>query len=127
METIKPYPLHERCALFAKDVRLLLRRIPLSVASAEDGKQLVRSSGSIGANYLEANDSLGKKDILFRFRISRKEAKESLFWLKLIDVGNDTGMENERRRLCDEAVVLGRILSSIIIKIESRARRNPIY
>ena len=127
MEIIKPYPLHERCALFAKDVRLLLCRIPLSVASAEGGKQLVRSSGSIGANYLEANDSLSKKDILFRFRISRKEAKESLFWLRLIDVGNDAGMENERRRLCDEAVELGRILSAIIIKIESRARRNPIY
>jgi len=120
MESIKPYPLHERCALFAKDIRVLLRILPHSIASIEDGKQLIRSSGSIGANYLEANDSLGKKDILFRFRISRKEAKESLFWLKLIDVGNDAGMENERRRLCGEAVELGRILSAIIKKIESR-------
>jgi four helix bundle protein len=119
MEAIKPYPLHERCALFAKDVRVFLRNIPFNIASIEDGKQLVRSSGSIGANYLEANDSLGKKDILFRFRISRKEAKESLFWLKLIDVGNDAKVESDRRRLCNEVIELAKILSAIIKKIES--------
>jgi four helix bundle protein len=84
MDKKHPYDLHERTALFAKDVRVLLRKIPMTLSLVEDSKQLIRSSGSVGANYLEANESLGKKDLLFRFRISRKEAKESAFWIQLI-------------------------------------------
>ena len=120
MEQQHPYDLHERTALFAKDIRILLRKIPRSLSSIEDGKQLIRSSGSIGANYLESNEGLGKKDILFRFRISRKEAKESSYWLKLIDPGPSIELENERLRLYKEVNELIKILSSIINKIESR-------
>ena len=46
-------------------------------ANVEDGKQLIRSSGSVGANYIEANEKLGDKDFVFRLKIARKEAKES--------------------------------------------------
>ncbi len=113
-----PYNLHERTALFARDVRILLRRLPRSIVTIEDIKQLTRSSGSIGANYLEANDGLGAKDTLFRFRISRKEAKESAFWLQLIDVGQSSELERERSRLHNESNQLVRILSAIINKIE---------
>ena len=120
MEHPHPYDLHERTTLFAKDVRILLRKIPRSLASIEDGKQLIRSSGSVGANYLESNESLGNKDILFRFKISRKEAKESSYWLQLIDPGPNTELENERLRLYKEANELIKILSAIIKKIESR-------
>jgi len=120
MDKIHPYDLHERTALFAKDVRILLRKIPPTLALVEDGKQLIRSSGSIGANYLEANESLGRKDLLFRFRISRKEAKESAFWIQLIDTGQNKELENERLRLYKEANELIKILSVIIKKIESR-------
>jgi len=58
--------------------------LPKTIANIEDGKQLIKSSGSTGANYREANESLSKKDFLMRIKISRKEAKESAYWLRLI-------------------------------------------
>ncbi|WP_244307403.1 four helix bundle protein [Flavobacterium fluviatile] len=57
----------------------------LKLSNIEDGKQLIRSSGSIGANYIEANEKLGDKDLIFRLKIARKEAKESKFWLQLLN------------------------------------------
>jgi S23 ribosomal protein. len=115
-----PYNLHERSALFAKDVRILMNKIPRTLASFEDGKQLIRSSGSVGANYLEANECLGYKDQLYRFKISRKEAKESAYWLQLLVTDQNTNLEKERLRLHQEAIELIKIISTIINKIGSR-------
>lgn len=115
-----PYDLHERTTIFARNVRILLRKIPVTISSIEDGKQLIRLSGSVGANYLEGNESLGGKDLIYRFKIARKEAKESSFWLQLIDTGLNIDLEKERLRLCEEAIELIKILSSIINKIGSR-------
>jgi len=84
IQKTKQYDLEERTFLFAKEVRLFVKELPKTISNTEDGKQLVRSSGSVGANYIEANESLSKKDFLMRIKISRKEAKESRFWLKLI-------------------------------------------
>ncbi len=72
----KKYDLEDRTFLFAKNVRILLRKLPNTVIIKEDIRQLVRASGSIGSNYIEANESLGKKDFLMKIKISRKEAKE---------------------------------------------------
>ena len=58
----KPYDLEERTFQFAKDVRNFVKTLPKNVANIDDTKQLVRASGSVGANYIEANESLGKKD-----------------------------------------------------------------
>ncbi len=85
----KPYDLEERTFLFAKDVRLFVKTVSKSIANIEDIKQVVRSSGSIGANYIEANEAFSKKDFRFRVKISRKEAKESVYWLRLINETND--------------------------------------
>lgn len=70
--------------MFAKECRLYIRSLPKTTINIEDGKQLIRSSGSVGANYIEANEKLGDKDLVFRLKISRKEAKESKFWLRLL-------------------------------------------
>ena len=60
------------------------------------GKQLIRAATSVGANYIEANEALGKKDFLMRIRICRKEAKECGYWLKLVEVNHpDLGKERE--------------------------------
>src|SRR4051794_12585937 len=83
----KVYDLEERTFLFAKAVRALVKKLPRTIGNIEDARQLVRSSGSVGANYIEANESLGKKDFLMHIKISRKEAKESRYWLRLIDTG----------------------------------------
>ena len=59
-------------------------KIPKNLPNTEISKQLVRSAGSVGANYIEANEALSKKDFLMRAKISRKEAKESCYWIKLL-------------------------------------------
>ena len=86
----------------------------------EDGKQVVGSSGSVGANYIEANESLGEKDFLMRLRICRKEAKESAYWLRLLDLDDTQNLDPDRERLRDEAVQLTRIFGSMITKAEAK-------
>ena len=73
----KQYDLEDRTLEFARNVRVLVKKLDKTLTNIEDGKQLVRSSGSVGANYIEANESLSKKDFMMRIKISRKEAKEA--------------------------------------------------
>ncbi len=76
-ENSKQYDLEDRTLKFAKNVRALVKKLRKTVGNIEDGKQLVRSSGSVGANYIEANEALSKKDFILRIKICRKESKES--------------------------------------------------
>ena len=110
------YDLEERTFQFAKNVRLFVKTLPKTIVNIEDGKQLVKASGSVGANYIEANESLGKKDFLMRIRISRKEAKESAYWLRLINETNELKNSNDARTLMQEANELKKIFSSILEK-----------
>src|ERR1700704_2457874 len=103
------YDLEERTFRFAVSVRRFLKRIPRTLCNLEDGKQLVRSSGSVGANYIEANESLGDKDFLLHIKISRKEAKESHYWLRLLDLETKPELEAERSQFLKEADELMRI------------------
>ena len=113
--TPRKFDLEERSFLFAKNVRLFVKNLSRSITNIEDIKQLVRASGSIGANYIEANESLGKKDFLLRIRIARKEAKESKYWLRLIET-NSREQEKQRTVLEQEATELMMILSAIMRK-----------
>ncbi|MDD2786175.1 MAG: four helix bundle protein [Patescibacteria group bacterium] len=79
----------------------------------------MRSAGSIGANYREANDSLGQKDFLFRLRIARKEAKETVYWLNLLAEAN-SDKRNSIANEIKEAGELKLILSSIITKLQNK-------
>ncbi len=116
----KIYDLEERTFQFALKVRFFIKKLPRNVNNIEDGKQLVRSSGSVGANYIEANDSLGEKDKLMKVRICRKEAKESKFWLRLVDTENNEILELERIKLIQEShelmLIFGSILKSLTKK-----------
>ncbi len=85
------------------------------MANIEDGKQVVRSSGSVGANYIEANESLSKKDFALRSKICRKEAKETAYWLKLLEV-TDGHTEKEQKDLVQEATELMKIFGAILQK-----------
>lgn len=114
----KPKDLEERTAVFAEDVRSFVRLLPRTVANTEDVKQLVRASGSVAANCIEANEALGSKDRVMRFRISRKEAKECQLWLRLVNVDGRVGVDTERNGLRQEALELKLILTSIIKKLE---------
>ncbi len=116
MQNKKLYDLEERTLAFANRVRTFIKQLTKTIANIEDGKQLARSSGSIGANYIEANEALSKKDFVMRIKICRKEAKESRYWLQLIDITNNKDMDNERVLLMKEATELMMILSAIMRK-----------
>ena len=112
----KQYDLEDRTLEFAKNVRVLVKKLNKSIANIEDGKQVVRSSGSVGANYIEANESLSKKDFIMRIKISRKEAKESRYWLRLIDINQNNDLESKRKVLIEEATELMKIFGAILQK-----------
>jgi four helix bundle protein len=116
-ENSKQYDLEERTFLFAKRVRDFVRRLPKDIANVEDSRQLVNASGSVGANYIEANEALSKKDFVMRIKISRKEAKESRYWLRLLHI-TDEILEHERSFLMNEATELMNIFGAILRKSE---------
>jgi four helix bundle protein len=112
----KRYDLEDRTHLFAKRVRAWVKRLPRLVWTIDDIRQVVRSSGSVAANYIEANESLGDKDFLLRIRIARKESKETRLWLNLIDKTEAPDLEAERADLIQEATELMNIFGAIIRK-----------
>jgi len=118
VQNSKHYDLEDRTLEFARRVRSLIRKIDRTLSNVEDGKQLIRSSGSVGANYIEANEALSKKDFLMRVKICRKEAKESRYWLKLMHIDNKKELEQERNALENEACELTHIFGAIVTKSE---------
>jgi len=109
------YDLEERAFQFAKSIRLLVKQLPKTLSNREDAK-LLRCSASIGANYIEANEALSKKDFLYRIKIARKEAKESIFFLRLLEVNANQDLQKTQTMLIDEATQLMKILGSILTK-----------
>ena len=115
-ENSRLYDLEDRTALFAKQSRALVKKLQRTIGNLEDAKQFIRASGSVGANYIEANDAIGKKDFVMKVKICRREAKESGYWLGLLDV--DSNLEPERQRLVVEAKELIKIFGAIVRKCE---------
>ena len=110
------YKLDKRTFMFAQKVRNYVDKLPRKLTNNEIGKQLIRSAGSVGANYIEANEALSKKDFSMRIKICRKEAKESRYWLRLVDTGGNSELEKEREALENEARELTHIFGSIVTK-----------
>lgn len=111
------YDLEERTFQFAKKVRIWTKSLPENSGTIEDSKQLIRSSGSVGANYIETNESLSKKDFAFRVKICLKEAKESVYWIRLIIESNENLLDRTTgESLLQEAIELKKIFSAILIK-----------
>lgn len=111
----KQYDLEDRTLSFARHALKICQKIPRSPASTPIINQLVRSSSSVGANYREANEALSRKDFIHKMRISRKECKESTYWLELaLDAG--PALEPDLRELIRESRELRNILTAIINK-----------
>ena len=117
-ENSKQYDLEGRTEAFAKRCRDLIRRLPRTITNIEDAKQLTRASGSVAANYIEANESLSKKDFRVRVKICRKESKESRLFLRLICTDGKSGLEEERVALVQEATELMNIFGAILRNTE---------
>ena len=112
----KRFDLDERTQKFAMDVRVLLKRLMKTMSNIEDSKQLIRSSGSVAANYIEACEALSRKDFIYRIKICRKEVKESILFLHLLDFNNNSSHEEEKEYLIREGTELMKIFGSIITK-----------
>ena len=115
------HPLEERCHQFGKGTRRFCRKIKKDLVNFEDIKQLVRASGSVGANYIEANENVGKGDLKYRLKVCRKESKECIHFLGLVELFEDKELEKERNELIDEATQLKKIFSSMIKKLDSNS------
>jgi len=110
------YDLEDRTFKFANEVRKFVKEFPRNISNIEDIKQLVRSSGSVGANYIEANESLSKRDFKHRIKICRKESKESAYWLKILITNNNEQFRKRGMELYNEVIELKKIFSSILNK-----------
>ena len=112
----KPRDLEDRTFLFAESVRAFVKQLPRTISNTEDVRQLVRASGSVAANWIEADEALSKKDFLMRAKICRKEVKESRLFLRLVDTGLTKRSVASRDALASEACELTLIFASIISK-----------
>ncbi|MCL4364234.1 four helix bundle protein [Patescibacteria group bacterium] len=110
------YDLEERTKNFSLRVIDICRRLPINIINRKLIDQLVRSASSIGANYREANESDTKKDFKNKIRISKKEARETIYWLELL-INNNRSFEKEIFTLLDESRQLMKILASIYLKV----------
>jgi four helix bundle protein len=113
----KQYDLEDRTVEFAKANRVFVKRLPRTIGNLEDAKQFIRASGSIGANYIEANEAIGKKDFLMKIKTCRREAKESGYWARLLEC--DGELEATRAKLLAEACELTNIFGAIVRKSEA--------
>ncbi len=117
------YDLEERTFLFAKNVSLYCKKLPKTISNREYVKQLIRASGSVGANYIESNEALSDKDFVYRVKICRKESKESVYWLRLIHETNPEQFKEGTKTLFMEASELTKIFSSIVSD-KSKSNQN---
>jgi four helix bundle protein len=113
----KVYDLERRTFLFTKKVIEYIKELPRGMTNSEISKQLMRSAASIGANYIEANEALSRKDFLMRVKICRKEAKESIYWLELSSPLKIK--EDEKIKLVCECTELMKIFAAIIHKVNT--------
>ena len=117
----KRYDLEERTMKFSRQIFGFVATLRHSIVNLEVIKQVIRSAGSVGANYIEANESLSKKDFAMRIKICRKEARETRYWLQLIETDGDEAT-NMRLSLIKETTELTRIFSSIIEKVSPTSK-----
>ncbi|OVE78262.1 hypothetical protein BVX98_00910 [bacterium F11] len=120
MERKKEYNLDERTFLFAQNVRNLISHIQIHPSFPDDKNQVIRASGSVGANYIEANEGLSTRDFIMRIKICRKEAKESHYWLRLMRNCIKEEEKPKADKLIQESLELAKIFGAIVKKCEGR-------
>lgn len=121
----KRFDIKERALFLAIRTAQIIKDIPKNIISVEFCKQLIRSSSSIGANLEEADGTLSKKDFINKLGISRRESRETKYWLKLIKLSNlvaDPKKTQEIDFLIQEAQEITLILSTIINKVRDKCQ-----
>ena len=111
------FDLEMRMTVFAKNMRDFCMHLDQTQANRIYIDQLIRASSSVGANYIEGNDALGRKDFIMKIKTSRREARETRYWLQLIILSSHSDAQMQKA-FVDEAEQFIRILSAIILKVE---------
>ncbi|HVT00975.1 MAG TPA: four helix bundle protein [Patescibacteria group bacterium] len=106
------FDLEERTAIFAENSRNYFNKLPKTLSNLKYCDQGIRSSGSVAANYIEANEALSKKDFYMRIKICKKEAKESRLWFRLSQPSLD--LDSEKEKLINESTEFIKIFSAIV-------------
>ncbi len=125
MSSNKPYDLEERTYAFALEIRLFFRNTKWDPVSWPDLKQLLRSSGSVAANYVEARESISPDDHLYRLRICKKEARESGLWLRLISDSNPID-ETIHHNLYDLIAETKELVKIFVTLIRNKSAQQPL-
>ena len=112
------YDLEERTTVFAEKVRDFCLQLPKNAANLQYVPQIIRSGSSPGANYIEANESIGDKDFKMKIKTCRRESKESAYWLRLVILDGSAEQENQRTYLRQEAKEFVLIFTAILKKRE---------
>ena len=116
----KKYDLEERTAKFAERVRDFCLKLPKNVANNEYIPQLIRAGSSPGANYIEANETIGDKDFKMKIKTCRRESKESSYWLRMVITDGSKAMEDEQASLRQEAKEFVLIFTAILKSRENK-------
>lgn len=113
---------YERLLKFGQRCQRVVAVLPRTQYNLEYGGQLIRSSASPGSNYIEALEALSRRDFVHRLKICRKEIRESVHWLRLIQEANSPirGVCKESSELIDEGRELIKILTSSILTSEKK-------
>ena len=120
----RPFDIHERSFLFATEIIDLCRPVmPPGGVVRELGRQLLRSGTSIGANMEEAAAGQSRPDFISKVAVSRKEARETQYWLRLM-IHADPRIQKAAAPLVDEARQLVSILTTIKLNAEANLKRD---
>lgn len=113
------FELEERVEKFGENIIEMSKKVKLTSITKSIVEQLVRSATSVGANYFEANGASSKKDFINKVFISKKEAKETQHWLRMISKA-DQSIIMEARILYKETQELAMIFSTIITNTKNK-------
>ena len=117
----KPFNLEERAAVLGENVIRLCKEIKQNTINRPIISQLIRSSTSIGANYMEANGASSKADFVNKIFLCKKEAQETKHWFRMLSV-IDPEVKTELQNLWKEC----QELTLIFQKIVSSSRKKNI-
>jgi len=120
----KPYDIQDRAFLFARQIVDFCRPVmPPGIVVRELARQLLHAGTSIGANLEEADAGQTKPDFRAKISVSRKEARESRYWLRLMTHA-EPRLQGDAAPLIDEARQLIQILTTIKMNSEQNDGRG---
>lgn len=113
-ECTHKFDLEERTSDFGKKVICFLKNVPETTISRPIINQLVKSSTSIGANYMEADCAESRRDFRHKISICKKESKETMHWFRMVMEIIPKNMKEQCKEYKQEAKELTLIFSKII-------------